>query len=205
MRKSSVQKSLRSISKCIKAHAEAHDDFCKATDAMQLMLGEHAKALASAAEGDKGLQGYLGYLGKMTKAHAVNHATGKAAVSNFHDGINKVVSGAASAAGVDLSIGNANSTDATYDTEHNGHNTTEPGEIEHGLKGATAGALQKASDALARPTLFSKVQSLVNVRPNANLAKSNEGGWRPMPEPAHYNGHPSTLSTYEQRKRDGSR
>ena len=127
MRTNHVQKSLISIHKLVKAHAEAADDFNKATDAMHLMLGEHVKALGAAAEGDPSIQGYVGHLNKLCKAHQSGHGAGKMAHTAFHAAVKKALDGAALKAGVDLSIGNANSTEASNDTTHGGGNTTRAG------------------------------------------------------------------------------
>jgi hypothetical protein len=140
MRKQSVQHSLRSITKAVQAHREAADAFNTATDVMHGVLFEYAKSLSAASEGDRQIQGYIGHLGKLVKAHSAGHSAGKMAHSSFADGVDKCVKAAAGAAGVDISIGNANSSGANNDTMHGSANVTSPGEVVQGFKasGVTA-------------------------------------------------------------------
>jgi len=206
MRKATVQHSLCSINKCIKAHADVAEDFNAATDSMHTMLGEFVKALSSGGEGDPSIQGYVGHLNKLMKAHQGSTGAGKSAQTAFHDAVTKAVSGAALKVGVDLLAANANDRSDEGATIHHGVDTTSPGVVEYGLKGATAADLQKLANALplanlaVEKSLFRSRIGLVNKNSNANPHDFTEERGGANLRPVEKGCQTRVLSTYELRQ-----
>ena len=164
-----MKQHLRIIKKAIADHDEAFKDYSAKTATLHAMLENGFSGLRGKAASSAALSGHLGNLIKLANAHASAAKMAKMANTAAIDGMSKSCDAMAKISGVDLLVRNSNDRSDEGATVYQGGDTTGPGEISHG-KGMTAGELQKASDTLAAPTVFSKVQRQVgNVNKNARV------------------------------------
>jgi hypothetical protein len=195
---------LNSIKKAVNEHSEALSDYDQRSAAMHLMLGKALDGMKDKVGHSTILKGHLGNLTRCANALARAHKSMHEAVTAVHEQMHKSVDAMATQAGVKLIGTNANDFAARQDSTSHGPaaDTSSAGTVEQGFKasGMNATQLQRLDKSLGAPSLFSKVQGMVNERPNQRLGKCDVGGWKALPERGQQE---RVLSTFEQRKLDG--
>lgn len=197
---------LNSIKKAVNEHSEALSDYNQRSAAMHLMLGKALDGMKDKVGHSTILKGHLGNLTRCANALARAHKSMHEAVTAVHEQMHKSVDAMATQAGVRLIGTNANSTEASNDTTHGGGNTTAPGELSQGFKaaGMSADQLQRLEKSLSQPTAFSKVQGIVgHVNSNQTADPFGFAKSAPVDDLSKSVTRTKTLSTYEQRQRDG--
>jgi len=191
---------LNSIKKAVNEHSEALSDYNQRSAAMHLMLGKALDGMKDKVGHSTVLKGHLGNLTRCANALARAHKLMHEAVTAVHEQMHKSVDAMATQAGVKLIGTNANDFAARQDSTSHGPaaDTSSVGTVEQGFKaaGMSADQLQRLEKSLGQPTVFSKVQGIVNQRPNQALAKSSDGGWKALPERGQQE---RVLSEYEKR------
>jgi len=193
-----MRKCLNSIHKALAEQNESFQDHAARTDAMHLMLGKALDGLRPASKTDSVVSGHLGAMTKLCRLHKEACDKAKELHTAVHAQLHKSADAIASQLGISLAVGNANSSDGSFDTDHQGENTTSAGAISHG-KSYTAPEQVALAKSLSTPTLFSKVQGFVNQRPNQTLAKSLDGGWKEAPDLSAHPRRTRARSEFEKR------
>ncbi len=195
---------LNSIKKAVNEHSEALSEYNQRSAAMHLMLGKALDGMKDKVGHSTVLKGHLGNLTRCANALARAHKSMHEAVTAVHEQMHKSVDAMATQAGVKLIGTNANDFAARNDSTGHGPaaDMSSAGTVEQGFKasGMNATQLQRLEKSLGAPTVFSKVQAIVNQRPNQTRAKSLDGGWQSVPE-RERSGQPVVLSEFQKRQR----
>jgi len=199
-----MRDSLRGIKKAIQEHSDNLNSYDQQTSSMNLMLGKCVDQMRGKASQSHELTGHIGNLVKVANALQRAHKSMKAAIDAGHEQIMKSVNGMASSQGINLDVGNANSTEASFDTTHGGADTTSPGVIDHGLKGARAADLAKMAHDLPlskNAPLRSAVALAAGVGVNKNAGSDPFGFSKAeIAYPAEFGQQTRVLSEFEKRQ-----